>query len=144
VYRFTRIYTLKDIYIHLLHKPKTSYILKRREYYCKRAMSCLYKRDGTLFSTPIIKSNSFAIWSFDPKNLWTLEDLNPLQILICELFDSHDWIYRSFPYEFICIYHIEKLICIHSNFLQLFLCFIVVCQTLFCVNHAVCQSYIFQ
>jgi hypothetical protein len=29
---FTRIYTLKHVYIHLLHKPQTSYILKRREY----------------------------------------------------------------------------------------------------------------
>jgi hypothetical protein len=31
VYIFEWTYTLKDIYIHLLHKTKTSYILKRRE-----------------------------------------------------------------------------------------------------------------
>jgi hypothetical protein len=29
--RLTRIDTLKGIWIYLLHKPKTSYILKRRE-----------------------------------------------------------------------------------------------------------------
>jgi hypothetical protein len=35
VCRLTRIYTLKDVYIHLIHKPKKSYILKQREYYIK-------------------------------------------------------------------------------------------------------------
>jgi hypothetical protein len=53
-------YTLKCVYIHLLHKPKISYILKRREYILKCKLfwvNSFLKRTST-FTRALLRAKS--------------------------------------------------------------------------------------